>query len=97
MEELREIVKSVKELVKKELKVDDDGNTILDVSGRIYNTTMINKSPKKQQPKKEYSNKPTEKQTALLKKIGKYKDSLTFEEAKKIISDYINKQNNQEV
>lgn len=95
MEELREIIKQVKELVKEELNGDVEGNMILDVSSRIYNTNLIRsqKRPsehtKSPETRKSYSDKPTFKQTSFLKRINKYRDNLTFDEAKQIISDHI--------
>jgi len=96
--ELQIIIKDLKEICKKE-NLDVDSNCLFENAIKIMISNNINKSKKEnianyqkdkvgQNKDSELDiNKPTYKQIAALKKMGKYKEGLTKKDAWKIISE----------
>lgn len=95
--ELKEVIKMVKDAAELHLN-NIDSNMVLDCATRIYNSQNIEAEKKSFKtadnfPKK-LSNKPTTKMIYALEKIGvtdEEIESMTFEEASKIIGESKNK------
>ena len=85
MEELKKILLELISVVDSvKLKVKPD--MLFEQAIKLYITQRIQKNSS--QPTTD-PNKPTEKQTAFLNKVNKYRDNLTRDEASRIIKEHI--------
>jgi len=92
MEELKEIIKNLKKILKQEKLTDVDANVLVDCAVRIYLSKQIEKGKNKRTEKRlESSNSKepaTKKQKWKLKQLGiEFDDDITKQEAYQLIKE----------
>jgi len=86
-EKLKVILKDIKEMTH-DLTIIADADMVLEQAVKIYITETINGFPKQEAKKEGNGDMASEKQKALLNKLGYVpKDNLTMKEASKMIKE----------